>query len=125
MEEFLRKVFKHKELGWYEIGERFTRYSLFKSNWLNLYLHQLSCPNEHTLCHDHPWWFITVILWKGYLETTSGKEHRRYPGMVLYRPADHMHKVLTPFGTSWSLVITGPKGRDWGFKPCERTPNAT
>lgn len=123
-ESFLRRVLPHKEIGWQDIGEVFYRYQLVKTRWFNIYLHQLDAPAWHPVgCHDHPWWFITLLLKGGYLERQSlkvgSKLTRRYPGMILYRPADHAHDVVTPYGRSWSLVVTGRKSRDWGFLSCE------
>lgn len=118
-EDFLRRHLKLKEIGWIEIGEKFTRYALLRTSWFNVYLHQLYAPNWHPECHDHPWSFLAILLWNGYTERVGTKDHRRYPGDILWRPATFAHNVITPYGTSWSLIITGPKSRDWGFKPCE------
>lgn len=118
-ERWLRKYFSHKEIGWDEIGERFTRYALLKSRWFNIYLHQLSAPNWHPDCHDHPWGFVAVLLRSGYLERVGKKDYRRRPGSVLVRPATFTHNVITPYGESWSIIFAGPKSRDWGFKPCD------
>jgi hypothetical protein len=128
-EAWLREHFPFKEIGWKDIGEVFYRYQLAKTRWFNIYLHVLDAPEWHPVgCHDHPWAFLTVLLSGGYLErqairvytkTVGSKLNRRWPGMVLYRSAEHAHDVITPYGTSWSLVITGPKKRDWGFKSCE------
>lgn len=118
-ESFLRRHFPHKEIGWSEIGEKFTRYALWRTGWFNVYLHQLNAPNWHPECHDHPWGFVAILLRRGYLERVGTKEHRRFPGMILFRPATFLHNVITPYGTSWSLIFTTPKSREWGFKPCE------
>lgn len=125
LETFLRKRFVFKEIGWTEIGERFTRYALFRTPWFNVYLHQLYAPAWHPECHDHPWSFVAVLLWPGYLERVDTQDKRRWPGMVLYRPATFSHNVITPYGTSWSLVVTTRKSRDWGFLPCERHVSQT
>lgn len=108
----LKKIFSHKEIGWKEIGESFTRYTLFRCYWFNIYLHQLFAPNKHPHCHDHPWDFLAIVLWGGYWESINGKTHWRWPGSVLYRPAETKHNVVTK-GTNWSLVVTGPKRRPW------------
>src|ERR1700722_3982914 len=68
VENWLRKTFKFKEIGWYDIGEKFTRYQLIKTRWFNIYLHQLTAPNWHPECHDHPWGFVAILLRKGYYE---------------------------------------------------------
>lgn len=120
-EAFLRRHFQYKEIGWQEIGEQFTRYFLVKTRWFNIYLHQLYAPNWHPECHDHPWGFIAILLKGGYLEREAGNGHvpvRRRVGSVLFRPATFTHNVITPYGTSWSLILTTPKSREWGFRPC-------
>jgi len=118
IERFLRWALPFKEIGWEAIGEKFTRYTLLKTPWFRVFLHQLYAPNWHPECHDHPWRFITLLLWNGYLEQVGQKFHKRWPGFILYRPAEFKHNVITPYGTSWSLVVTGAKKRDWGFHPC-------
>lgn len=124
-EKQLRRSLSHKEIGWQEIGEVFYRYQLLKTKWINVYLHQLEAPEWHPVgCHDHPWWFVTVLLKGGYLEKQNGRREkggvlkRRYPGQILYRPASHAHDVITPYGRSWSLVVTGRKSHSWGFLKC-------
>jgi hypothetical protein len=122
VEKMLRRFLIHKEIGWVEIGEVFYRYQLLKTRWFNLYLHQLDAPAWHPVgCHDHPWWFVTVLLKGGYLEKQNSDADlkRRYPGQILYRPAEHAHDVITPYGRSWSLVLTGRKSHSWGFLKCE------
>ena len=124
-ETFLRRRFRHKEIGWYEYEEKFTRYALVKTRWGALYLHQLNAPKWQPLCHDHPWGFVAILIWPGYLEKVGDRIHRRRPGSILYRPATFTHAVLTPFGTSWSLVLAGPKSREWGFKECVHDDSAS
>ena len=117
-ETWLRKHVPFKEIGWTEIGEKFTRYALWRTRWFNVYLHQLYAPNWHPQCHDHPWGFIAILIRRGYLEETKNSVKRQHPGCVLFRPATFTHNVITPYGTSWSIILTTPKSRDWGFKPC-------
>jgi hypothetical protein len=118
---WLRKHFAFKEIGWTDLGEVFYRYQLLKTRWFNVYLHQLDAPAWHPQCHDHPWGFVAILLWHGYLEQVGNRKFRRYPGMILFRPATFAHNVITPYGTSWSLILTTPKSRQWGFLPCERS----
>lgn len=128
-ESWLKKNFQYKEIGWKDIGEKFIRYKLFSCQWFNVYLHQLFAPNWHPECHDHPWSFMTILLRRGYLERVPGmltpetfgfRDSRKRPGQILFRPAKWLHNVITPYGESWSLVITTAKSREWGFRPCER-----
>jgi hypothetical protein len=113
------RVIPQREIGWEHIGEKFTRYTLMKTPWLTVYLHQLNAPDWHPDCHDHPWDFVAILLWRGYLEKIGDQVHRRRPGSILWRPAEFAHNVITPFGTSWSIIFTGSKKRKWGFKSCQ------
>src|SRR5882672_9952016 len=106
-----------KQIGWEEIGEDFIRYTLVHTPWITAYLHRLEALTAHPECHDHPWSFIAVILKGGYNEYHNGQWTWRGPGSLLYRPATWTHNVVTK-GVSWSVIITGPKNREWEFKQC-------
>jgi hypothetical protein len=106
-------------MGWKEIGETFYRWTLLRTRWFTLCLHYLDAPNWHPQCHDHPWWFVAIILAGGYWENAYGKTRWRGPLSFLYRPAWWSHNVATPRRQpNWSLIITGPKAREWGFHDC-------
>lgn len=115
---FLKRLLPYKEIGWKDIGETFYRYTLLKTPWFNVYLHELNAPKWHPECHDHPWNFITLLLWNGYDEQVGNMIWRRRAGAVLFRPAAFTHNVITPYGVSWSLVFTTAKKRAWSFHPC-------
>lgn len=74
--------------------------------------------------HDHPWWFVTIVLRGGYYEhrydAFGSWVSRRWhgPGSVLIRAPEDLHMLELPKGkTAWTLFITGPKKQTWGFKP--------
>src|SRR5574341_86665 len=74
--------------------------------------------------HDHPWWFVSIILRGGYYEVRfdadggSGEARWHGPGSILFRRATDLHKLMLPDGqTAWTLFITGKKCQTWGFKP--------
>ena len=48
IEKLLRWLIPHDDIGWKEIGERFTRYNVVKTRWFNVYIHQMWC-----LSHRH------------------------------------------------------------------------
>jgi hypothetical protein len=108
-------VLPHEEIGWSEIGEQFTRYRLLVTPWFRVFLHRLWCPMWHPQGHDHPWSFVAIVLKGGYLERTQKECRWRGQGSVLYRPAEFVHNVVTGRDVNWSIVITGPKRRQWGF----------
>lgn len=80
-------------------------------------LHKFVADDHTRELHDHPWWFVTLILWRGYREhLPGGIVKRRWPGMILFRRATHQHSVTLVDGKSaWTCVLTGSKSRTWGF----------
>ncbi len=100
----------------------------------NVYLHNFMNSDEDRALHDHPWWNLSILLWGSYLEHIP-KDHKkwtkdadrnetiktRYPLIPIYREPEAIHRVelfKNPDGTErsvWTLFITGPKVREWGF----------
>jgi hypothetical protein len=65
--------------------------------------------------HDHPWWFLTFVVKGGYTDKTpDGDEILRAPA-IRFRPALHQHTVTYMPGGAWTVLVTGPKARTWGF----------
>jgi hypothetical protein len=103
------------------------RYSLLTTPWFAVKLHRIFLSDDDCM-HDHPWSFISIVLWGGYIEhrpELKGDQgyyegvkqvnKRLYgTGSILWRPAPSIHKleILQPATT---LVITFRKHRDWGF----------
>ena len=119
LESWLRKRVPHKELGWKEIDEKFTRFVLLKTRWFSVYLHKLDAPIRAPLCHDHPWHFWTFVLGCGYNEEMNGKTIWRGPWTVLYRTARSSHNTITLRDRpNWSLLIVSNRVRDWRKLEC-------
>lgn len=89
----------------------------------NVYLHQILRSDDDRALHDHPWWNVSIILSGGYIEVTPQhpKGRRRRVGRVIFRRAEASHRLVLrtdPWGRDipcWSLFVTGPKIRHWGF----------
>ena len=90
----------------------------------NIYLHKITADDDDRACHDHPWWNVSIVL-KGVLH-----EFRYYKGHRLlkrhrpyFRFAKTAHRLeigrkrgeLPIAEPVWTLFITGPRFRDWGF----------
>lgn len=106
-------LLQKKEMGWSEIGETFTRFVLISTPWFSIFVHRAIAETWHPQHHDHPWSFLALVLRGGYHERTpDGVTCWRGVGSILFRRAEFAHNTK---GTWWSIVITGPKRREWGF----------
>lgn len=105
-------------------------YIIPRNRWLNIYLHKFLRDDDDRALHDHPWPFWSLLFNRGYLEytTQAPNPHVRKPWSLAFRPAEWRHRVALPhrfymhegfkcYGPQpvWTLVITGPKCRTWGF----------
>lgn len=94
-----------------------------RNKLFNIYLHQVLRSDDDRALHDHPWANISILLMGEYVEHTiaAGGIHRRRMlrrGDVKCRRARAAHRIEID-GQAWSLFITGPVVREWGFH-CER-----
>ena len=121
-----------------------TRYTLLETKYFQVCIHVFHRSDGPDL-HDHPWNFLSLILWNGYIEHTPEQPHeqglsnsntlrrRVWPGMILFRRATHIHRVELLKGSyvqnhfferpgigqydkkAVILVIMGRKFREWNF----------
>jgi hypothetical protein len=78
-------------------------------------LHHWISHDDARAFHDHPWDFITFVLKGGYTDSSpEGNQHLKAP-TVQHRYATHKHTVFPDADGAWTLVLTGPKARAWGF----------
>lgn len=82
----------------------------------NIYLHKVTGSDDDRALHDHPWFNISIILAGSYNEVLKDRTIKRARGDVVFRSAKTPHR-LEVVGSSpvWSIFITGPKIREWGF----------
>lgn len=92
-----------------------TRYQTPKTRFGSLMLHVFHRSDSVEL-HDHPWSYVSIILWRGYIEETPQGRRRKYPGMILIRPASTVHRVeLINEKPAITAVWSGKRIREWGF----------
>lgn len=107
---------------------------------LNVYLHEFLRDDDDRALHDHPWPWLSVLLRGSYIEHTiaaGGIHHRtrRTTGSVKLAGPWRAHRVelerkVTRFIANdanevvgvedaplpcWTLFVTGPRMRRWGF----------
>lgn len=86
-----------------------------RNKYFNIYLHKIMKNDDDRALHDHPWWSISILL-KGKLKEVL-KATVRYPRrfIPLLRSAKLAHRLEIVEGPAWTLFITGPVIRSWGF----------
>ena len=113
-----------------------------RNRFFNIYLHQILKDDDDRALHDHPWWNISFVL-KGRLrEVMPNDKARRLKRFWPYlRRAKALHrleviegpwelvsykkghaKIAFPKHPVWTLFITGPRVRDWGFQCPKDSP---
>lgn len=86
------------------------------------YLHQFRRSDDDRALHDHPYCSTSIILRGQYVEhLPAGQWFRRVTGDVVQRDATTPHRVELLRDADgvevpcWTLFLTGPRLRDWGF----------
>lgn len=95
------------------------RWRLLERPWGGVYLHRFLAPDDACL-HDHPWSYLSIILWGGYVEQTPVAEGAtldlwRRAGSIAWHPADWTHRIAVILPRTWTLIVRGRRGRIWGF----------
>lgn len=83
----------------------------------NVYLHEFLRSDDDRALHDHPWCNVSILLRGRYLEhLQDGTARVRTAGQVVVRWCGSIaHRVELIDGPVWTLFITGPRYRQWGF----------
>lgn len=97
-------------------------YLLPRNPLINLYLHKFVRDDEDRAEHNHPWICLSLMIRGGYIEHSCGTKTYRYAPSIAFRWSSHVHRVELheDFETGekrpcWTIVLTGPKVRTWGF----------
>jgi len=99
------------------------RYHLAKLAGCHIMLHRFVSGDSERHVHDHPWrWALSLILTGSYLEEIAGafepggwlSRVRRVRFINLSRPLT-FHRIVEPVPETWTLFITGPRFKGWGF----------
>jgi hypothetical protein len=96
-------------------------------------LHAIDARDPGLDVHDHPWWFVTLVLRGGYTEeacevrdavrlasnvyidSPRGERRTWRRGSVHRMPLHVAHRIIDVQVGTWTLVVKGPKVRPWGF----------
>ena len=102
-----------------------------RNRFFNVYLHHFLRSDDDRALHDHPWHNVSILLRGAYMEVLPGHEIAvRQAGDVVARGPAAAHRIqlanddtvtrvraILPGFTRdvWTLFITGPRLRTWGF----------
>jgi hypothetical protein len=102
-----------------------------RNEWFNVYLHQFLADDDDRALHDHPYqWNVSVVLKGRYTEIlpqypvvlfdflgrpkTVSRIRKACRAYFRWGPSPH-RIVLVDGKPVWTLFITGPRVREWGF----------
>jgi hypothetical protein len=139
------KFFRKRVIHDFKGNPYLVRYTLFSCRWFGIFLHQILRSDSDRDLHDHPWPFMTLLLWGRYTEAVPSDsppmfkddgsmyvtERLRRPGTIIFHRATDAHCLTLPqtwrfdglegskypdgFIPVWTLFVHGPRGRRWGF----------
>lgn len=98
-------------------------------NLPRLYLHKICRSDDDRALHDHPWWFVGLLLKGSYTEEYealdgSYQTRRRTAPSIAFRPISTRHRVILDgeftddeyrVQPAWTIILTGRDVRGWGF----------
>lgn len=119
-------------IGGYDNPYLERRWLIPRNRWFNVYLHHFLRSDDDRALHDHPWINASILLSGSYCEHLPGgivkvrKNWRPWaPWRVVLRGPTSAHRVqlFQPWTADpderetpvWTLFITGPRVRNWGF----------
>ena len=90
-----------------------------RNRFFNVYVHNVLRDDDDRALHDHPWWSASLMLSGHLKEVLKGDDWRVLSqGDIVLRSARFAHRlaIWNHRGTGvWTLFITGPRVREWGF----------
>jgi len=96
-----------------------------RNKYFNIYLHKF-IGDDDRVYHDHPFHSLSILLkgeYKEFILKSIQRNnvfhlcHRKHhkPVKLIFRSALRMHRLEVIDGPVWTIFITGPRFREWGF----------
>ena len=90
-------------------------YLIPRNRFFNIYLHRFGRSDDDRAFHDHPWYSVSFLL-QGEMIEHSFKGVRHIPFFrPVFRTAKFAHRLELVKRPVWTIFLTGPKVRGWGF----------
>ncbi len=91
------------------------RYHLIETDGLAVRYHHWRNSDDARAPHDHPWDNVSVVLAGQLREHDDSGTRELEPGAVTTRLAETPHRIELLTDDAWTLFITHPIRRRWGF----------
>jgi hypothetical protein len=110
IERVLNRLFKKREIVNCDHDIYLHRWFIYQGTRIGIYIHKFVRSDEDRALHDHPWNFLVIPLWRGYIEHNEqwddGDGTRHGPAIkyinktrvlpilgTRYRKAEYRHRV--------------------------------
>lgn len=88
---------------------------VFDARWFSIRLHRWLGSDDQRYPHDHGWSYLTFVFWGAYEDKSPSETVILRAPALAWRPAEHQHMVRLIKRPTWTLMLTGPERRQWGF----------
>jgi hypothetical protein len=131
MEKILNFILPHKVIVNCDHEPYLLRWYVLRTKRVAVFIHKFIRSDEDRALHDHPWDFLVIPVWRGYIEHSEamwgpprfpiGVSRRVYPLIsARYRKGEYRHRVELIGGRpAWSVFVRFRERRTWGFWPKE------
>jgi hypothetical protein len=103
----------------FTVGDDYLRrwWIIPRNAFFNIYYHNFKISDDDRAMHDHMYMNISLLLDGKYIEHSEKGTFTRKAGDFKIRFPKTLHRLEIEAGTQcWSLFITGPRVRAWGFQ---------
>lgn len=107
-----RTIFVHEHLG--KIECPYLERWVLNLGLFSIRLHHWLASDDQRHFHDHPWWYVSLVLRGSYVDKHANGETMRRTGSVKFFRSTHRHSVIID-RPCWTLLLTGSESRTWGF----------
>lgn len=97
-----------------------SRTTLFSYRKLHIRLHRILSEDKSPYCHNHPFYYLSIILKGGYeeelLKGTNIILKKHGVGSFIFRTPKDFHRIKTINGETKTLFITWKVNMNWSLK---------
>lgn len=98
------------------------RWGIEDDRFGGVFVHHLTAADPGKDPHDHPWVFASIVVRGSYVEARSSMRtdverwQKRERWSIRKMRLDEMHRIVHVNGDCWTVVVHGPRVRNWGYR---------